>query len=1214
MAHNRFCLFLLLMGLSVLGHAATCTWLGGSGNWNNTANWDCGLVPGPGDTAIINTGTITLDLTTSVSVLHFNDGSVTGANTLTITDSLSWLDGSLASGLELVIGMTAGAHLGSPAQKSMSTGVRLINHGVIYHQGGNLSISSNDTLRISATGTYFYAGGNLIGGASEVIVNDGLFEVSFDATLSTSVLQFINNGTFRKTGGNGTLNINCIFTQNGIFEVPSCEQVIFDDLILANGSVNEFDTAVVFFDDNTTLDSFATITGGDRYRFVGGTVNINAVLPPNKYLSLETGAVYFNRDYASTDTFDQIGSIVRGAGTLTVNGVYLWKDDPIETRVLVSSGGQMRLLTGNGKNLSSGGRLDIAGELYHESGTLSFSSNDTIHIAPGASYFYQGGFIIGGSNEVIVNDGLFEMTFDGALSNGLMQFINNGTFRKTGGSGTLDLNCQLQQNGVFETPSCELVIFDNVVLSDGSVNEFDTAVVLFDDPATLDSFAVITGGERYRFDGTSVTINAVLPPNKYLSLESGTVTFNRNYASTDTFDQIASAIDGIGTLTVDGQYLWKDNAIRAQVDIGPAGQMHLLSSNGKTLSSSGRLNVYGSLHHANGTLSLSNNDTLHIMPGGSYSFNGGQIVGGLQEVILNDGLFDIAFDATISSGNMQFINNGTLQKSAGTGTLNLDCILTQNGTLTTQHCEMVILDNVLLAAGSITDFDTAIVLFDDPATLDSFATITGGDRYRFDGTTITIDAMIPQDRYLSLETGTVLFNRDFTFTDTVDQISSFVAGSGSVTVAGVYLWKDDPISTTVIVSPTGQIWLMTNQGKSLSSGGKLRIAGVAHHLAGTLSFFSNDTIHIEAGGVYHFNGGQIVGGLQEVILNDGLFDVAFDATISSGDMQFINNGILEKSAGSGTLNLDCTVTQNGTLTTQHCEMVILDNVLLAAGSTTDFDTAIVLFDDPATLDSLATITGGDRYRFDGTTVTIDAVIPQDKYLSLETGTVLFNRDFTFTDTLDQIGSTVGGNGSVTVAGVYLWKDDPITTTINVSPTGEIWLMTSQTKSISSGGKLSIAGEAYHLAGSLSFISNDTVHVEPGGSYFLKGGSINGGTNEVILNDGLFQVESDVLMSSSTMQFLNHGTFSNAHDGVTDVNLLFANNGIVNGRGTVDFFNLVNNGAMHPGLSVDTLTLLPAFDNTNSTLEIEIESTDGPGTGNDLLSVDGPVTLAGTLDV
>ncbi|MDX1410079.1 MAG: hypothetical protein R3330_18140, partial [Saprospiraceae bacterium] len=352
-----------------------------------------------------------------------------------------------------------------------------------------------------------------------------------------------------------------------MFEVPSCELVIFDDLIMADGSVNDFDTAVIYFDDNTTLDSFATITGGDRYRFVGGTVNINAVLPPDKYLSLETGAVCFNRDYASTDTFDQIGSIVRGAGTLTVNGVYLWKDDPIETRVLVNSGGQMRMLTGNGKSLSSGGRLDIAGELYHESGTLSFSSNDTIHIAPGASYFYQGGFIIGGSNEVIVNDGLFEMSFDGTLSNGLMQFINNGTFRKTGGSGTLDLNCQLQQNGVFEIPSCDLVIFDNLVLSDGSVNDFDTAVVLFDDPATLDSFAVITGGERYRFDGTSVTINAILPPNKYLSLESGTVTFNRNYASIDTFDHIASTVEGMGTLTVDGQYLWQDNAIKTQVDI-----------------------------------------------------------------------------------------------------------------------------------------------------------------------------------------------------------------------------------------------------------------------------------------------------------------------------------------------------------------------------------------------------------------------------------------------------------------------------------------------------------------------------------------------------------------------------------------------------------------------------------------------------------------------
>ncbi|MDX1408398.1 MAG: hypothetical protein R3330_09700, partial [Saprospiraceae bacterium] len=348
--------------------------------------------------------------------------------------------------------------------------------------------------------------------------------------------------------------------------------------------------------------------------------------------------------------------------------------------------------------------------------------------------------------------------------------------------------------------------------------------------------------------------------------------------------------------------------------------------------------------------------------------------------------------------------------------------------------------------------------------------------------------------------------------------------------------------------------------------------------------------------------------------NDGLFDVAFDATISSGEMQFINNGILQKSAGSGTFNLDCTLAQNGTLTTQHCEMVILDNVLLAAGSTTDFDTAIVLFDDPATLDSLATITGGDRYRFDGTTITIDALLPQDKYLSLETGTVLFNRDFTFTDTLDQISSIVGGSGSVTVEGVYLWKDDPITTTVHVSPPGQMWLMTNQTKSLSSDGRLSIAGEVHHLDGTLSFTSNDTLHIASGGTYYYNGGEISGGLGEVMVNDGVFEVSFPGLLTSSSLQFINNGTFRNAHTGLTDVNAVFINDSTIAGRGAIDFLNLVNSGEVEPGLSVDTLTFLPEFDNTNNTLSIEIESTSGPGTGNDLLRVTGPATLAGTLNV
>ena len=36
--------------------AADCSWIGGSGDWNQAANWSCGDVPGIGDAAIINNG------------------------------------------------------------------------------------------------------------------------------------------------------------------------------------------------------------------------------------------------------------------------------------------------------------------------------------------------------------------------------------------------------------------------------------------------------------------------------------------------------------------------------------------------------------------------------------------------------------------------------------------------------------------------------------------------------------------------------------------------------------------------------------------------------------------------------------------------------------------------------------------------------------------------------------------------------------------------------------------------------------------------------------------------------------------------------------------------------------------------------------------------------------------------------------------------------
>ncbi len=84
--------------------AATCTWDGANGNWTDLARWSCGQVPGAADTAIINSGTITVNVPTTIGTLFFSGTlttTLTGAQPITITTAMTWTGASRLRGIGL---------------------------------------------------------------------------------------------------------------------------------------------------------------------------------------------------------------------------------------------------------------------------------------------------------------------------------------------------------------------------------------------------------------------------------------------------------------------------------------------------------------------------------------------------------------------------------------------------------------------------------------------------------------------------------------------------------------------------------------------------------------------------------------------------------------------------------------------------------------------------------------------------------------------------------------------------------------------------------------------------------------------------------------------------------------------------------------------------------------------------------------------------------
>ena len=101
----------------------------------------------------------------------------------------------------------------------------------------------------------------------------------------------------------------------------------------------------------------------------------------------------------------------------------------------------------------------------------------------------------------------------------------------------------------------------------------------------------------------------------------------------------------------------------------------------------------------------------------------------------------------------------------------------------------------------------------------------------------------------------------------------------------------------------------------------------------------------------------------------------------------------------------------------------------------------------------------------------------------------------------------------------------------------------------------------------------------------------------------------------TGTFQNHGTFLLTNGGTAVVNIGFINSGEIKGNGTIQFTNTYSStGAYSPGISVGELTIVRSPSITNSTLNIEIGGSEGPGIGHDRLKISGNFIAGGVLNV
>ncbi len=221
---KNVCLLLTLIFMPYFLHAECCVWLGGTGNWSDPTKWEGGIVPGLGESAYINSGTVTLDISPTVSGLYLWGGNIDGTGNLTVTGGMTWGNSSTISGNGSisVAGFTSiadgpkslsGRSLilsGNTTWTATTAGISITNGGSIEKTGGTLSFVSNGSATISGGILTLGSTVNKLGSGS-ILFDGETLNVTGSLVLSSGAMQVSSqNASFTGaniTGTNGTLGL-----------------------------------------------------------------------------------------------------------------------------------------------------------------------------------------------------------------------------------------------------------------------------------------------------------------------------------------------------------------------------------------------------------------------------------------------------------------------------------------------------------------------------------------------------------------------------------------------------------------------------------------------------------------------------------------------------------------------------------------------------------------------------------------------------------------------------------------------------------------------------------------------------------------------------------------------------------------------------------------------------------------------------------------------
>ncbi len=267
-----FPLVFFLSITSIISKAATVTWNGGTGDWNNSANWDSGSIPDGNDDVIIPANsvvTIPDGFDADALSITINDGELIIEESATLT-----IISSNANGLEL----NGSAKVDNYGEVSLSS---ITTSGIVLNQNAFFSNEPNSSLEIEDVGEF----GISLNGDTDF---DNEFLAIIDISEAKDCIRAAGNA---RIDNDGEINLadaeeNCIYLEG---------EAVFD---------NESDV----FTDGANLNG-VSLTGMSRFDSEG-KLEISAT--SNAGISLSSSA-WFN---CSNDSDIRIENVFKGSGVI----------------------------------------------------------------------------------------------------------------------------------------------------------------------------------------------------------------------------------------------------------------------------------------------------------------------------------------------------------------------------------------------------------------------------------------------------------------------------------------------------------------------------------------------------------------------------------------------------------------------------------------------------------------------------------------------------------------------------------------------------------------------------------------------------------------------------------------------------------------------------------------------------------------------------------